>query len=274
MSARDSASGSSTYKGGSGGAGGLGNGGIGGGAGGGYRGGGSGYNGGAGSRTGLTTGAKMYGNTAYGAPGGVVQAYGMRDARSLGRAGMGPTVGSYGNFQTPAGHPMFAGSPVQGQVFHGMNMGQALSQAQRAQAAYQAANRPQVGGILDAPADAPTIKPAGAIPNFINNPFVNKPATLPGYVMDTVQSYLKNAAPDPAAPGLRYTYNNALPAGTYPGMYMKPSTMMPAYTTGWAKGGWQNNSYGPSRVTQRNNSTDAGGYPSLNSPDTRPAGVY
>lgn len=116
------------------GAGGLGNGGIGGGMGGGSRGGGAGYNGGAGSRTGLTTGNTIYGNTAFGRPGGNAVAYGMRDAASLNRAGMGPTVGSYGNFRTPSGAAMYGNSPVQGQSFYGMNMGQALSQANRAQA--------------------------------------------------------------------------------------------------------------------------------------------
>ena len=145
MSARDSASGSSTYKGGSGGAGGLGNGGVGGGMGGGYRGGGAGYNGGAGSRTGLTTGATTYGNTAFGRPGGNAVAYGMRDAASLGRAGMGPTVGSFGNFRTPSGAAMFGNSSVQGQSFYGRNMGQALSQANRAQARQPQA---KVDGLL------------------------------------------------------------------------------------------------------------------------------
>ncbi len=77
MSARDAESGSSTYKGGSGYAGGLGNGGIGGGMGGGGNwgggggmGGGAGRNGGIGNRTGLTTGNRMYGNVAWGRPGG------------------------------------------------------------------------------------------------------------------------------------------------------------------------------------------------------------
>lgn len=75
MSARDSESGSSTYRGGSGSAGGLGNGGIGGGMGGGGNygggmGGGAGRNAGIGSRTGLTTGNRMYGGVAMGRPGG------------------------------------------------------------------------------------------------------------------------------------------------------------------------------------------------------------
>lgn len=154
MSARDSESGSSTYKGGSGSAGGLGNGGVGGGMGGGGNhrggsggGGGAGRNGGINSRTGLTGGNTTYGNTAFGRSGGRVAAYGTRDARSLGRAGMGPTAGTYGNFRTPSGAAMFAGSPVQGMSFNGMGMGQALSQAQRAQAAWQAAQaRPE--GLL------------------------------------------------------------------------------------------------------------------------------
>ena len=57
------------------GAGGLGNGGIGGGMGGGSWGGG--YGGGMTQNTGLGTGNVMYGNTAYGRPGGMASAYGM-----------------------------------------------------------------------------------------------------------------------------------------------------------------------------------------------------
>lgn len=155
MSARDSAG----PAGPGGGGGGLANGGVGGGFGGGAAGGrggmgaGAGYNGGYGSHTGMTTGTTMHGNTAYGRPGGMVQAYGMRDAASLRAAGMAPTVGSYGNFKTPTGQAMFGRSPVQGQSFYGMNMGQAMSQAQRAQASLEAAKRQQ-GGLLGRPPSA------------------------------------------------------------------------------------------------------------------------
>lgn len=155
MSARDSAGPAGP---GNGAAGGLANGGVGGGFGGGSSGGryggnngaGGGVNGGYGSRTGLETGTQWHGNTAFGTPGGMATGYATRDARSLGQAGMGPTRGEYGQFQTMQGHPMFGGSPVQGQSFYGMNAGQAFSQAQRAQAAWQAsqAARPQVGGLL------------------------------------------------------------------------------------------------------------------------------
>lgn len=111
MSARDSESGSSTYKGGSGssGAGGLGNGGIGGGRGAGGMGGGAGRNGGAGSQTGLSTGKDWYGNTAFGRSGGRATGYATRDARSLAKAGMGPTMGAFGQFKTMQGQPMFGG---------------------------------------------------------------------------------------------------------------------------------------------------------------------
>lgn len=161
MSARDAESGSSTYKGGSGNAGGLGNGGVGGGMGGGHRGGGAGYNGGIGSRTGMTTGNTWHGNSAYGRAGGAVQAYGMRDAASLGRAGMGPTVGSFGNFRTPTGQAMFAGSPVQGQSFYGINMGQALSQAQRAQA-----RQPAAPGLLGGAPTPSAVEQEMALPEY------------------------------------------------------------------------------------------------------------
>lgn len=94
MSARDAESGSSTYKGGSGRAGGLGNGGVGGGMGGGGNygggmGGGAARNGGIGSRTGLTTGNRMYGGTAVGRPGGMAQnpgAWGVRPSPAITQA--------------------------------------------------------------------------------------------------------------------------------------------------------------------------------------------
>ncbi len=98
MSARDSESGSSTYKGGSRSAGGLGNGGIGGGRGGGGMGGGAGRWGGIGARTGLTTGTKMVGTpgrdglSATGRPGGMAQnpgAWGMRPQSSIARGTLG-----------------------------------------------------------------------------------------------------------------------------------------------------------------------------------------
>jgi hypothetical protein len=166
MSARDSESGSSSYRGGSGNAGGLGNGGVGGGMGGGHRGGGAGYNGGIGSRTGMTTGKDWYGNTAFGPAGGRVQAFGMRDARSLGRAGMGPTVGSFGNFRTPSGQAMFGNSPVQGQSFRGMNMGQALSQANRAQARQASVPGLLGGSPVASGAPASAVEQEMALPEY------------------------------------------------------------------------------------------------------------
>lgn len=81
MSARDAESGSSTYRGGSGRAGGLGNGGLGGGMGAGMGGGGAARNGGYGNRTGLTTGNTMFGGMAFGRPGGFAinsSAFGVR----------------------------------------------------------------------------------------------------------------------------------------------------------------------------------------------------
>lgn len=94
MSARDAESGSSTYKGGSGRAGGLGNGGLGGGMGGGGNygggmGGGAARYGGLGNRTGLTTGNRMVGIpgrdglTFRGRPGGFAQQPGAFGIQSL-----------------------------------------------------------------------------------------------------------------------------------------------------------------------------------------------
>lgn len=179
MSARDAESGSSTYRGGSGNAGGLGNGGVGGGMGGGHRGGGAGYNGGIGSRTGITTGKDWYGNSAFGRAGGNVAAYGTRDARSLARAGMGPTVGRFSNFRSPNGAAMFGGSPVQGQSFRGMNMGQALSQANRAQAAWQQAQRPPEGLLSGTPRPAGVTAPAQPVVDPMSIYATLKP--LPSY---------------------------------------------------------------------------------------------
>jgi hypothetical protein len=274
MSARDSASGSSTYKGGSGGAGGLGNGGIGGGGGGGSRGGGAGYNAGAGSRTGLTTGNTTYGNTAFGRPGGNAVAYGMRDAASLNRAGMGPTVGSFGNFRTPSGAAMFGNSSVQGQSFYGRNMGQALSQANRAQARQP---QQQVGGLLGgAPLAAgapsyPAVEQEMALPTnqpgFMNNPFIDKPATLPDYVRSLVKSYQDlNAHGDDA-------WTPA--SSTNP-----PIKSIPGYTNldrQFRAHNWKNNSANwPTQGVPGTRSMPStnGGYPSLGSQDTRPAGMY
>ena len=280
MSARDSASGSSTYKGGSGGAGGLGNGGVGGGMGGGYRGGGAGYNAGAGSRTGLTTGNTTYGNTAFGRPGGNAVAYGMRDAASLGRAGMGPTVGSFGNFRTPSGAAMFGNSPVQGQSFRGMNMGQALSQANRAQARQPASVPGLLGGspvAAGAPAASyPAVEQEMALPtnppSFMNNPFIDKPATIADYVRSVVRSY-QGLNPAPAAEPVGAAWTPASP--TNPAIQS-----VPGYANvrrGFIGSNWSNNGANWPRGgvpgTRSMPSTD-GGYPSLGSQDTRPAGVY
>jgi hypothetical protein len=118
MSARDSESGSSTYKGGSGRAGGLGNGGIGGGMGGGGNfgggmGGGGGRMGGIGNRTGLTTGNSMWGIagrngvTFTGRPGGFAQqpgAFGFRPEAGVTRGPLKQPKGLLGN-PAPAAVP-------------------------------------------------------------------------------------------------------------------------------------------------------------------------
>jgi hypothetical protein len=260
------------------GAGGLGNGGIGGGMGGGSRGGGAGYNAGAGSRTGLTTGTTTYGNTAFGRPGGNAVAYGMRDAASLNRAGMGPTVGSYGNFRTPSGAAMFGNSPVQGQSFYGMNMGQALSQANRAQARQP---QQQVGGLLGgAPVAAgapsyPAVEQEMALPtnqpSFMNNPFIDKPATIGDYVRGVVKSYQGLNAPPAAPVGAAWT----------PAAPTNPAIQsVPGYANqqrGLINQNWQNNQANWPRQGvpgTRSLDTTEKGYPSLRSRDTRPAGLY
>lgn len=200
MSARDAESGSSTYKGGSGAAGGLGNGGIGGGMGGGGNygggyGGGAGRNGGMASGTGLTTGNNIYGNTAFGQAGGFARGYAMRDARSLRNAGMGPSMGSFSNFRTLNGAPMFGGA-LSGQAFNAPNANAAFGQAM---AAYQAMNQPQpaptpasapvtqqpLPAIAPPPAPVPPAPPApitqAMLPSFFNPPPTVPPETVPGY---------------------------------------------------------------------------------------------
>ena len=263
------------------GAGGLGNGGVGGGMGGGSRGGGAGYNGGAGSRTGLTTGTTTYGNTAFGRPGGNAVAYGMRDAASLNRAGMGPTVGSYGNFRTPSGAAMYGNSPVQGQSFYGQNMGQALSQANRAQARQP---QQQVGGLLGgAPLAAgapsyPAVEQEMALPtnqpSFMNNPFIDKPATIADYVRGVVRSYQGLNAP-PAAPVGASLAPVTTPASALPNAdwWKTNNNLNSPIPTGAAYDG----RYSPDRSmlgATRSMNTTQGGYPGLGSRDTRPAGLY
>ena len=254
------------------GAGGLGNGGIGGGMSAGSRGGGAGYNAGAGSRTGLTTGTTTYGNTAFGRPGGNAVAYGMRDAASLNRAGMGPTVGSFSNFRTPSGAAMFGNSPVQGQSFYGMNMGQALSQANRAQA-----RQPQVGGLLGGAPSYPAVEQEMALPtnqpSFMNNPFIDKPATIADYVRGVVKSYQGLNAP-PAAPVGASLTPVTTPASALPNAdwWKTNSNINAPIPTGAAYDG----RYSPDRNTlgTRSLNTTEGGYPGLRSRDTRPAGLY
>lgn len=161
------------------GAGGLGNGGIGGGMGAGSRGGGAGYNGGAGSRTGLTTGTTWHGNTAFGAPGGRATGYATRDAKSLGRAGMGPTMGQYGGFKTMSGNPMFGGSPVQGQSFNGMGAGQAFGRAKQAYDAWKDSQIEQ--GPLNRPTtNRPTTgRPKPSVVSPFTPPELDIPDPLP-----------------------------------------------------------------------------------------------
>ena len=116
MSARDAESGSSTYKGGSGRAGGLGNGGIGGGMGGGGNwgggmGGGAGRNGGIGNMTGLMTGNRMIGGMAFGRPGRAAMNPGAWGIQPQPPIYHGPLAGQP-RAPVPASAPPVASSPV------------------------------------------------------------------------------------------------------------------------------------------------------------------
>ena len=197
MSARDAESGSSSYKGGSGAAGGLGNGGIGGGMGGGGNhgggyGGGAGRNGGMASGTGLTTGNNWYGNTAFGQAGGFARGYAMRDPASLRNAGMGPTMGSYSNFNTLNGQPMFNGA-LSGQSFAAPNANAAYGGAAAQYAAMMAAKQNQamkpgvnatgetILQIEDVPPVAPPNIPRSYVPSRIHQQFTPNYEALRAY---------------------------------------------------------------------------------------------
>lgn len=235
MSARDDFGSDAGRPGGKGGSnGGLANGGVGGGRGGGGGGGGAGRNGGYGSQTGLQTGNQWHGNSAYGPAGGRAVAYGMRDARSLNAAGMGPTRGSYGNFKDMNGNALFSG-PVQGQSFYGMNMGQALSQAQRAQ---QAWNDTQ---IQHGPLDRPTV---------------------PGILSPAPPAIVPAVAPPPPAPPVP-------PLRQYP--YWSGTGMWWGNGIPWSNNSarWPNQPPQQPSPTHNYNNTDPSGYPNLN-----PAGPY
>ena len=234
MSARDSESGSSSYKGGSGRAGGLGNGGIGGGMGGG-------------------------GN--YG-------------------GGMGGGAGRMGGIGSRTG--LTTGN----QMFGGMAFGRPGGNAMNSSAW---GVRPQAGvtrgplnpGLLGnpAPASVPGVNPAVEQemalptnpPSFVNNPFVDKPATIADYVRSVVKSYQGLNAPAAEPVGAAWTPA----AATNPAIQS-----VPGYANvhrGFSGSNWQNNSAGWPRQGvpgTRSLNTTNGGYPSLGSQDTRPAGVY
>lgn len=117
MSARDDFGSDAGRPGGRGGSnGGLANGGVGGGRGGGGGGGGAGRNGGYGSQTGLMTGNKMYGNSAFGRPGGRALnpgAWGIRPQPAVQQSSLNrPAVpGALSPVPVPASYPAVP-SPV------------------------------------------------------------------------------------------------------------------------------------------------------------------
>ena len=112
---------------------------------------------------GITTGSTIHGNTAFGPAGGNAMGYATRDARSLAGAGMGPTMGTYSNFRTPSGAPMFGDSGPQGMTAR--NPMQAMQMLQALRQRFQPASAPPMRqpGLLDddviAPPTVPTIPP-------------------------------------------------------------------------------------------------------------------
>ena len=180
------------------------NGGVGGGFGGSGGGGnGAGVNGGYNSRQGLSTGNNIYGNTAFGAPGGMAQGYATRDQASLGRAGMGPTMGNFGQFNNLNGSPMFAGSPFQGASSWGMGAGQAYGNLNNGYQAWQQAQQPHVGGLLSGEEVT-----QGSIPPAVT-PQISQP--LPPAIYDVT--------PGLPRPGGAIIYNQE----AYPGSYYTPA---------------------------------------------------
>ena len=142
--------------------------------------------------------------------------------------------------------------------------------------------RPQAGiaqgplsGALPRPAAVSGVNPAVEQemalptnpPGFMNNPFVDKPATIADYVRSVVKSYQGLNAPAAAA------WTPASPTNP-------PMKSIPGFANlnrGFMDQNWQNNSTGwPTQGVPgtRSLNTIEKGYPSLRSQDTRPAGVY
>lgn len=199
MSARDAESGSSTYKGGSGRAGGLGNGGIGGGMGGGGNwgggmGGGAGRNGGMNSRTGLTTGNGMFGGMAFGRPGGMAMNLGSPVAQ-------GPK-------NNPPG---FLGSPVPASI-PGVNP------------VAEIPKQPSVMGYL--PSWPGTGMWWGDQPTYLNNSGLNPPAppaSLPPYY---------GPGSDPRVTSVPSPHGNpqySMFSGNYNSVYSSPQLGTPGF---------------------------------------------
>lgn len=179
MSWRDSASGSSDWHGGGGTAGNSGT-----------RGAGTGGNSTGGSNSGtnfsrtgglgggLSTGNTIFGNTAFGIPGGLAQ--GHATAKLGAGAGMGPTTNTYSNFRKPDGTPMFSGS-VQGMGIRAPNANVAAAALRALQEQAQAAAQ-RVGGLLSDeevtsgpldPAIGPVVvEPTTAVPPLVNVPYL------------------------------------------------------------------------------------------------------
>lgn len=205
MSARDSAGPAGP---GNSGAGGLGNGGLGGGMGGGL--GGGGYGGGMSGNTGLGTGAQMYGNTAFGRPGGMALGYAMRDPNSLNMAGMGPMAGSYSQYRGLNGQPMF-----QGQVYNGMGAMGGYNQFSN--------QNVQPGGVMShvlgaPPTQQPSIVPAYAPPPQQPvglHPLLTK-ANLPAFFGGPRKGITDRVPQDPTFPGNTFNPGNGM-VGYSPG---------------------------------------------------------
>lgn len=190
-----------------------------------------------------------------------------------GRGGMGAGGGVNGGYGSQTG--LTTGNRMYGGIAVGRPGGAAMNpgawgvrpQPSIAQAPM---NRPAVPGLLGPAAPVPAVEQGltvpASMPGFMNNPFVDKPATIADYVRGVVKSYQSLNAPPapPSTPGLSYKYNFQMAPGQTPG-------------NAWAGGGLYGINRpverGPSTMTQSFPST-SGGYPSLGGQDTRPAGVW
>lgn len=106
---------------------------------------------------GLTTGPKIYGNTAYGPAGGSAIAHATMSPASMAGMGMGPTNETYSNFMTPSGQSMY--SNIGSQSFTAPNFSTAMSMANAANQMMSSQPPSRAGSAAPPPVVAPPPTP-------------------------------------------------------------------------------------------------------------------